>query len=185
MRKTLHAPIPRSCHHSRHRARPAPAVALALALALTGTMAGCGTTPQAEPSSEPVGTASDNGEDHATESDAAEVATLTPRIAYTYDGGIQVRDATTLELVVDLPLTGFNRLNTAGNGRDLMVSTAGGFRVLDLGVWQVAHGDHAHYYAATPVLTDQLFAAETPGHAVAHDGTTALFDDATGNVTVF
>jgi hypothetical protein len=66
-----------------------------------------------------------------------------------------------------------------------MVTTAAGFQVLDLGVWQVAHGDHAHYYAADPVLTDQIFEAVRPVHVVPHDGNTALFDDESGHVMVF
>jgi hypothetical protein len=157
-----------------------PAVFLAL------TACGSG----AEETDGGVGSASSTGAvtptpEPTVESDAREVAAQTPRIAYTYDGGIQVRDATTLELVADIPLAGFNRLNPAGDGRDLIVSTQGGFQVLDLGVWQTGHGDHFHYYTAQPSLTDQIFPAQTPGHVVSHDGWTALFDDATGQVTIF
>ncbi|MDR2348228.1 MAG: hypothetical protein LBD90_06395 [Bifidobacteriaceae bacterium] len=178
--------------HSRratnHRATSHPTtsrrgLALAAALALTAGLglAACGSETEGGGTASPTAPPAETTE----QSDAQEAAALTPRIAYTYDGGIQVRDATTLELVADIPLDGFNRLNSAGNGRDLMVSTAGGFQVLDLGVWQVAHGDHFHYYAAEPVLTDQKFAAAEPGHVVHHDGLTALFDDETGLVQVF
>ena len=117
-------------------------------------------------------------------SDVAEAAAVTPRVVLTYDGGIQVLDATTLELVADLPMEGFTRLNPAGDGRHVLVSGAGGFTVLDAGTWSEAHGDHAHHRTSTPLLTDVRYDAEEPGHVVAHGGLTALFDDGTGEVVV-
>ena len=117
-------------------------------------------------------------------STSEESASLKPRLVLTYDGGIQVLDATTLELVSDLELSGFNRLNPAGDGRHVMVSTSGGFQVLDAGTWAQAHGDHSHYFVADPTLTDLTYSAETPGHVVVHEGRTALFDDGTGQITV-
>lgn len=144
---------------------------LGLVLPLT-LLAACASTPAADaPTTDPS-------------SDAQETATLEPRLVLTYDGGIQVLDATTLQTLADLPLDGFTRLNEAGDGRHVLVSTDGGFTVLDTGVWAEAHGDHDHYYAADPVLTDTAFPAEKPGHVVPHDGRTALFDDGTGEVTV-
>ncbi|UFU06032.1 zinc metallochaperone AztD [Ruania halotolerans] len=113
-----------------------------------------------------------------------EEASVSPRIVITYDGGLQVLDATTLERISDIPLDGFNRLNAAGDGRHVLVSTTGGFQVLDAGTWAEPHGDHGHYYTADPVLTDVVFAAEMPGHAVAHEGRIALFDDGTGHIVV-
>ncbi|MGO1582183.1 MAG: zinc metallochaperone AztD [Actinomycetaceae bacterium] len=115
---------------------------------------------------------------------ATEAAAATPRLALTYDGGIQVLDATTLEVVEDIELDGFNRLNPAGDGRHLYVSTTGGFQVLDAGAWAEPHGDHAHYYTAPPALTEELVEAQMPGHVVPHEGRTALFDDATGEIVV-
>ncbi|MEU6857528.1 zinc metallochaperone AztD [Glycomyces sp. NPDC046736] len=91
-------------------------------------------------------------------------------VVVTYDGGIYVLDGTTLEVMADLPLEGFNRLNPAGDGRHVLVSTADGFRVMD---------------AVSAELTDAEFAAPKPGHAVNHAGVTALFADGTGEVTVF
>lgn len=114
-----------------------------------------------------------------------EVGASTPRLALTYDGGVQVLDATTLEVLVDEPLEDFNRLNVAGDGRHFLVSTQGGFRLLDGGAWAEPHGDHSHYYTADPELTDVLFEAEQPGHVVAHAGRTVLFDDGTGQVTAY
>lgn len=118
----------------------------------------------------------------APASDVSEAATVSPRLVVTYDGGVQVLDATTLDVVDDLALDGFNRLNAAGDGRHVLVSTAGGFRVLDAGTWAEPHGDHAHYYTSTPVLTDVVWEAEKPGHVVVHEGRTVLFDDGTGAV---
>jgi DNA-binding beta-propeller fold protein YncE len=161
-------------HTAPHRTRTRRLTALGLALPFLALAACASGDPEPE---EPA----------AAEEQAdppAEAATYTPRIAVTYDGGIQVLDAGTLELVDDLPLDGFNRLNPAGDGRHLFVSTAGGFQVLDAGAWAEPHGDHAHYYTAAPALTDVMFDAEMPGHVVVHDGRTALFDDGTGQVVV-
>ena len=160
---------------ARHRTRRLAALGLAVPLALLGA---CSTG----------GTGAEPGADATTADEAAEgpaeAAAVGPRLAITYDGGIQVLDATTLELVEDIELEGFNRLNGAGDGRHLLVSTAGGFQLLDAGTWADPHGDHAHYYRALPELTDTVFEAEKPGHVVVHDGRTALFDDGTGQVTV-
>lgn len=92
------------------------------------------------------------------------------RVTLTYDGGIYVLDAASLELVGDLPLEGFNRLNAAGDGRNVLVSTTEGFQVLD---------------TATPELTDLVFDAPTPGHVVRHGDTTILFSDGTGDSIIY
>lgn len=155
------------------RSRAATALVLALPLAL---VAACGTESE-EPAAaaEPAAT--------AEESEApTERQSRSPRLAVTYDGGIKVVDAQTLAEVADLGLDGFNRLNPAGDGRHVLVSTTGGFQVLDTGTWGEGHDDHVHHYTSTPRLTDVTYAAEQPGHAVVHDGVTALFDDGTGLV---
>nr|WP_308010417.1 zinc metallochaperone AztD [Blastococcus sp. LR1] len=103
----------------------------------------------------------------------------------TYDGGVQVLDASTLEVLSDESLDGFLRLNAAGDGRHFLVSAQGGFHVLDGGAWAEGHDDHAHYYTAESELTDVVLPAEEPGHVVGHAGRTALFDDGTGDITVF
>ncbi|MDR1265501.1 MAG: hypothetical protein LBK42_08045 [Propionibacteriaceae bacterium] len=152
-----------------------------LSLGLCAVLTGCGS---AQP-------AADQPTDDTTSpsasptSDSQEVAAPAARLAYTYDGGIVVLDANTLEQVADLPLSGFNRVNAAGDAGTVLVSTEGGFRVLETGAFAQGHGDHYHYYAATPVLTDVIYPATTPGHVVVHDGQTLLFDDGTGQVTVF
>lgn len=159
--------------------RTRPRLAGALGLGVTAALlAACGQSGDAaaEPSATP--------EETAATPAATEVATAKPRLVLTYDGGIQVLDADTLEVVSDIELAGFNRLNPAGDDRHVLVSTTGGFQVLDAGTWTQPHGDHTHSYTADPVLTDVLWPAETPGHAVRHEGRTALFDDGTGQVTV-
>jgi hypothetical protein len=190
-------------HDSTPHARPAAARLLAAALtaaalSLAGACSG-GTADQEEGASSSGETTTQTAPDtptadtheadthdaEASTSDASETPAATSRIAITYDGGIQVRDATTLELVADIAMPGFLRVNSAGDGRHVFVTVAEtGFQLLDLGVWTVAHGDHGHYYAAPPVLTDTLFPAQAPGHVVPHDGRTILFDDATGHVVV-
>lgn len=97
------------------------------------------------------------------------------RVALTYDGGILVLDGETLETIADLPAEGFLRVNTAGdeNGH-VFVTTADGFQVLDTGLT-----------SETPVLTDVVFPADAAGHAVPHEGRTALFADGTGDITLF
>lgn len=146
-----------------------------MAAALAAVLAGCGAdAPAGDPSSSPD-----------TEAPGAtEVAAAQARIAYTYDGGIAVLDANSLETLADIPLAGFNRLNPAGDGRHLLVSTSAGFQLLDLGAYGVPHGGHSHYYVTAPALTDHVFAAQTPGHVVVHDDQTVLFDDGSGQVTV-
>ena len=152
--------------------------ALGLGLSLTLLAACAGTGPDAAPAAPATG-ATD-----ATTPAATEVATARPRLVLTYDGGVQVLDADTLDVVADLPLAGFARVNAAGDNRHVLVSTTGGFRVLDAGTWSEPHGDHAHAYTSDPVLTDVTWPAEKPGHVVPHEGRTALFDDGTGAVTV-
>lgn len=105
-------------------------------------------------------------------------------MALSYDGGVLVLDADDLTQVADLPVAGFTRLNTADNGRHVFVSESGGFRVLDMGTWTRAHGDHGHHYTAAPKLTDMRFGGEEPGHVVPHDARITLFSDGTGQVNV-
>lgn len=162
--------------HTPTRPRALGAFGLGLSLALLAACADTGSgSGDAAPAADPTTDAAPA---------ATEVATAKPRLVLTYDGGIQVLDADTLELVADLPLEGFNRVNAAGDNRHVMVSTTGGFRVLDAGTWSEPHGDHSHSYTSDPVLTDVTWSAEKPGHVVPHEGRTALFDDGTGTITV-
>lgn len=163
--------------HPSSRARRAlvPALGGIAALAL----AGCSSA-----ASEPAGSSSPESSATSSAPTAAEVAAAQPRVVLTHEGGFTVLDGTTLEKVATLKLKGYNRINDAGDGRHVLISAQGGFRVLDAGAYATSHGDHDHYYAGDPVLTDALWPAETPAHVVAHDGSTVLFDDGTGKVKV-
>lgn len=154
--------------------RAAPALAAALATVLLASCAG-GDTDAADAATPTA---------DATTPTPTERASAIPRLTVTYDGGVLVLDATSLEVVADLPSEGYLRVNPAGDGRHVLVSTTGGFQVLDAGTWGQEHGDHSHYYTLEPSLTDVTYPAEKPGHVVVHDGRTALFDDGTGEITV-
>lgn len=115
-----------------------------------------------------------------TETDSPE-----PRLAVSYDGGVLVVDADDGEVLLDEPVEGFTRLNPAGDGRHLLLSSAGAFTALDTGSWTEAHGDHGHSFVTEPGLVGFSVAADEPGHVVVHHGRTTLFDDATGTITAF
>ncbi|GAA3470565.1 zinc metallochaperone AztD [Nonomuraea roseola] len=105
----------------------------------------------------------------APSTQAAQKAVTNP-VVMTYDGGLYVLDGQSLELVQDIPLTGYNRVNPAGDERHVLVSTSTGFRVLD---------------AASATLKADEFKGAKPGHVVRHGGVTVLFSDGTGEVVVF
>src|SRR3954471_11003210 len=113
-----------------------------------------------------------------------EQASATPRLALSYDGGVLVLDARTLEHVADIPVDGFVRLNSAANGRHVLVSQSDGFAVLDMGTWSRGHRDHDHHYTSQPVMTSFRFGGAEPGHVVSHDDRVTLFSDGTGAVDV-
>ncbi|MDO5866813.1 MULTISPECIES: zinc metallochaperone AztD [Paenarthrobacter] len=108
-----------------------------------------------------------------------------PRLVYTHDGGVAVLDARTLKPVGGVELEGFNRLNPAGDGRHVLISTGDAFRVFDSGAWSEAHGDHSHHYVSDPALTGLSFDADEAGHVVTHAGRTVLFSDGSGKVESF
>jgi hypothetical protein len=96
-----------------------------------------------------------------------------------------VLDAASLEKVGSADLGGFNRLNPAGDGRHVFVSTGDAFRLFDAGAWTEPHGDHSHHYVSDPKLTDLAFEASKAGHVVLHAGKTVLFSDGSGKVESF
>ncbi|WP_026875270.1 zinc metallochaperone AztD [Jiangella gansuensis] len=116
---------------------------------------------------------------------AEEVTTAQSRLVATYDGGLLVLDGQSLEVLETIELDGFLRVNPAGDGRHVIVSTDQAFQVLDTGAWSVPHGDHAHHYVGEPALTDIAFDTDHPGHVVRHAGSTVLFSDGTGQVEIF
>lgn len=157
-----------------HPGHVAPALVAILLLA------GCGTAQ--EPTSS--GPGHDEGDAHsAQDAGATEQRRPTPRLAVTYDGGVMVLDAATLEQIADLPGSGYLRVRPAGDGRHVIIAEGDGFGVLDLGTWAQPHGDHAHYRTAAPKRTDIRIAAPEPGHVVVHDGATVLFSDGAGTAT--
>jgi hypothetical protein len=147
---------------------------------LSAAMLGAGCTP-AQDASPPTTTTTPAA---PAEQAPTEQASASPRLALSYDGGVLVVDATTLEQVAEIPVAGFTRLNSAGNGRHVLVSQPDGFAVLDMGTWTDAHGDHGHHYTAGPQMTDIRFGGAEPGHVVSHDDMLTLFSDGTGAVDV-
>ncbi|MHA3021160.1 hypothetical protein ACXPWS_12970 [Mycobacterium sp. BMJ-28] len=135
---------------------------------------------------EPGGEAAATGTSVATPTAVkpTEQASPTPRLALSYDGGVLVLDAETLRQVADIPVDGFVRLNSAANGRHVLISQSDGFAALDMGTWTDRHGDHGHHYTSPPKLTDIRYGGAEPGHVVAHDGMLTLFSDGTGAVDV-
>ncbi|WP_091467119.1 zinc metallochaperone AztD [Paenarthrobacter nitroguajacolicus] len=91
------------------------------------------------------------------------------RVAISYPGGISVLDSKTLEVVKKFDSEEFTRLNAAGDGRHVFVTTKAGFQLLD---------------TVEPTLTDLRVDATAAGHVVRHAGNTVLFDDGTGTTTI-
>jgi hypothetical protein len=120
-------------------------------------------------------TACSSGSDRSTQASPAapkEISTASSagRIAVSTPGGISVLDATTLDVVDDFATEEFTRLNSAGDGKHVLVTTSKGFQLLD---------------TASPRLTDAVVPATTAGHVVRHADKTVLFDDGTGTTSVF
>ncbi|MGP5023974.1 zinc metallochaperone AztD [Glutamicibacter ardleyensis] len=102
--------------------------------------------------------------------DAAAEELTAPRVAVGYANGVSVLDGETLEVIKSFDTEEFTRLNSAGDGRNFLLTTSAGFQVLD---------------AVTPALRQTVFGASAAGHVVPHAGKTALFDDGTGATTLF
>lgn len=158
----------------------APLRSLALLAGAGLVLSACNTPaiPSAQSSSPTPGSRSSASPESGASGATTHGSAGATRVTLTYDGGLLVLDGTTLELAADLPLEGFNRVNPAGDGRHVMVSTVSGFQVLDTGA--AVDGS-----AAEPTLTDLVFAADTPGHVVRHGGRTVLFADGSGHITAF
>ena len=131
-----------------------------LALGVAATLVACSTGGP--------GTATDGG-------DATGASSSGPRLAVSSEGRVTVLDGETLETVGEFDSEEFTRLNPAGDGRHVMVTTSEGFQVLD-----TAAGS-----SSEPALTDLVFDADTAGHVVRHGGKTILYADGTSDTTVF
>ncbi|AZS42990.1 hypothetical protein BWL13_00532 [Microbacterium oleivorans] len=105
-------------------------------------------------------------------SDPAESAAVPdgPRVAVGYEGGVLVLGGDDYANLGEFDSEDFIRLNAAGDGRHVMVTTSKGFQLLD---------------AQQPELTDLVVPAATAGHVVSHGGKTVLYDDATSDTTIF
>jgi len=165
--------LPRAVPRIVPRTLPTLAALSVAALLLAGC--GSGQNPSAQP-------ASGQASGQPSSSDAEESPHAEPRLVTTYDGGVQVLDGETLQVLADFEMTGFNRINPAGDGRHVIISTANAFKVLDTGAWTDSDGKHR---VAEPALTGLEFAANKPGHVVHHAGRTVLFSDGTGVVESF
>lgn len=114
-----------------------------------------------------------------------EAAGPQPRLAVTYDGGVQILDGSTLEALADFEQDGFLRVNAAGDGRHFFLSQGSGFQLIDGGTWAEPHGDHDHFYTTQPYMGEVGVDGPEPGHVVAHDGVGALFFDGNGEIHSF
>lgn len=184
--------------------RSLPAVALVAALTLTG----CGTSSEgtAANGSSSGGSASATGgaansslpasttaAGHPKTSvvkfspsqELKESGSVSPRVVLAYDGGLLTIDSKTGAVINDVKQPGFLRLNNAGDGRHVFVTDGDRFRLFDAGIVAEKHGDHKHYYAGTPAMTDVIFEAQKAGHVVVHEGVTTLFADGTGKIQSF
>ncbi|GAA1941650.1 zinc metallochaperone AztD [Nocardioides hwasunensis] len=150
--------------HRQIRGLRAAAPVAVLALALTA----CGSDGEADPATSAGSEETTAATSTPTTSEAA--AEAGSRLAVSYEGGVAVLDADTLEVVDEFDSEEFTRLNAAGDGRHVFVTTTAGFQVLD---------------TATPELTDVVLPAEAAGHVVRHGGKTVLFADGTGETTIF
>jgi len=132
-----------------------------VSLGLAATLAACSSSTTPESSS--------------TSSSTPVADAVGARIAVSYDGGILVLDAGTLEPVADFDSEEFTRLNAAGDDRHVMVTVSDGFQVLDTAAGTAEDAE----------LTDLVFEADVPGHVVRHAGKTILYADGTSDTTVF
>jgi hypothetical protein len=132
-----------------------------------------------------AGNTIDTSPSASSEPSPKEAGAPTPRLVYTHDAGISVLDAASLMPVGSAEMSGFNRLNPAGDGRHVFVSTGDAFRLFDAGAWTEPHGDHSHHYVTDPKLTGLAFQASKAGHVVLHADKTVLFNDGSGKVESF
>ncbi|MDX3489246.1 zinc metallochaperone AztD [Streptomyces sp. ID05-18] len=139
------------------RGRALTGAALALATATVLTACGGETSSSADTKSDKT-------------ADATPAVAVKEPLVATFDGGLYILDGESLKLAKTIDLPGFNRVNPAGDKDHVMVSTDGGFRVLN---------------ATDQALTDIEYKGVKPGHVVRHAAKTVLFTDGTGEVNVF
>jgi hypothetical protein len=131
----------------------------ALALAVSAVLTACG-----------GGDNSSSSDSKAKDAPSAKAVAVKDPLVATFDGGLYVLDGESLKVADTIELSGFNRLNPAGDDSHVIVSTDSGFRVLS---------------AAEQTFTGIEYKGAKPGHVVRHAGKTVLFTDGTGEVNVF
>jgi outer membrane protein assembly factor BamB len=134
----------------------------------------------------------DHDEDHDHGSDLpapegfveVEEAAIRLVVADGADGAVRVVDLATEDLLAELELAAPARVYDAGRHALAAVRTADRLEILDIATWEQPHGDHFHYYAGTPTVTDAGVDADDPTHVVVHGGLAAVFNDGDGSVVV-
>ncbi|NUL48262.1 PQQ-binding-like beta-propeller repeat protein [Cellulosimicrobium funkei] len=193
-RSSSDAETPARRRRTRHLGSLASVAALALALSACAPSApGAGSGGGEEPASgtaEGSASATDAADaaepvNAAQRDSRAEVASLTPRVVISHEGGLVTLDGETGEVVHEEELQGFLRLNNAGDGQHVMVTHGDQFEVYNTGIDAQGHGDHFHYYESTPGLSGITFDAPHAGHVVMHHGLTTLFADGDGSIQTF
>ena len=102
------------------------ATALLLSACASGSTPGGGTaTGSASPTGSTSPTGSASSSPRSTE--RTEVASVTPRVVLSHDGGLVTLDAESGEVVHEQEREGFLRLNNAGDGQHVMVSAGDEF----------------------------------------------------------
>ncbi|MDO5723077.1 MAG: hypothetical protein Q4P33_01560 [Flaviflexus sp.] len=181
----------------RHTQRTPRRLLAALTGGLALVAAGCSASDEPSPSPTEQAEEHEHGDHDESEHDhehdhehgvtagsLTEVAGIDPRLVLTFDGGIMVVDTAKREVISTINQDGFLRLDEAGDGRHLFVANGNSFTLLDAGITEMPHGDHSHYFAGGPTLTDVTYPAIRSGHVVSNAGLTALFDDGAGQATV-
>jgi DNA-binding beta-propeller fold protein YncE len=154
-----------------HRLAAPAALLTASALLLTACSA------SSTAGTDPDGSGSSTGGSTASPS----TASPQPRLAVSYTGGIAVLDGATLDTLAEFSTEEFTRVNAAGDGRHVFVTTSEGFQLLDAGTWTTGGTSET----ADPELTDLVVEAEAAGHVVRHGGKTVLYADGTSDTTIF
>ncbi len=105
-----------------------------------------------------------------TDEESSQAGSDSNRLSVTVPNGVMVLDAKTLDIVDEFSTEEFTRVNAAGDGRHVFLTTSEGFQLLD---------------TQEPALTDTTVPATAAGHVVRHADKTVLFDDGTGTTSIF
>lgn len=125
------------------RTRTLPA--LVVALATVGTIAGCAGATANSPSAD-----ESSAKPHGYVAGAEELSEPSTGLLLLAEGQLALLDLASEErqAIADLPST--QATASAGDGRFAVTGDGDGSTIVDSGVWTVDHGDHQHFYRATP-----------------------------------